>query len=227
MMKVLVFDLDNTLCKLAKPVLDEDVKILKELETRGNKIVICSGKPTYYLCGLARQLGLESPILVGENGAVIQFGVDLPPHRYYIVTKQIETITKLKKLRLEIEEVFSNRIWFQPNEVCLTPFPYCESDFEIIEKYLYEQDLKDCVIYNQIDCFDILPKDVNKYAGLAYLSQIIGISKEEFVAVGDSLNDYPMFEFSKTSIGINLKDKSKALYNFNTINEALKFLLNY
>ena len=98
---------------------------------------------------------------------------------------------------------------------------------KIIEKYLYEQDLKDCVIYNQIDCFDILPKDVNKYAGLAYLSQIIGISKEEFVAVGDSLNDYPMFDFSKTSIGINLKDKSKALYNFNTINEALKFLLNY
>ena len=41
-MKVLVFDLDNTLCKLAKPVLDEDVKILKELEARGNKIVICS-----------------------------------------------------------------------------------------------------------------------------------------------------------------------------------------
>ena len=62
---------------------------------------------------------------------------------------------------------------------------------------------------------------------MAYLSQIIGISKEEFVAVGDSLNDYPMFDFSKTSIGINLKDKSKALYNFNTINEALKFLLNY
>ena len=33
-MKVLVFDLDNTLCKLAKPVLDEDVNILKELEKK-------------------------------------------------------------------------------------------------------------------------------------------------------------------------------------------------
>ena len=226
-MKVLVFDLDNTLCKLAQPVLAEDVNILKELEKKGNKIVICSGKPTYYLCGLARQLGLDNPILVGENGAVIQFGVDLPPHRYHIVTKQIETITKLKKLRLEMEKVFSNRLWFQPNEVCLTPFPYCESDFKVIEEYLKSKDLSDCIIYNQIDCFDIIPKDVSKYEGLAYLSQIIGISKEEFVAVGDSLNDYPMFDFSKTSIGINLKDKSKALYNFNTINEALKFLLNY
>ena len=83
MIRLAVFDLDGTLAPLGKPVAPETVALLHQLENTGVRIALCSGKPTYYLCGFARQLGLADPILVGENGAVIQLGVDLPrftPH---------------------------------------------------------------------------------------------------------------------------------------------------
>ena len=35
------------------------------------------------MCGLFRQVGLKNPILIGENGASMQFGVNLPPKFFY------------------------------------------------------------------------------------------------------------------------------------------------
>ncbi|MBO5777750.1 MAG: HAD hydrolase family protein [Clostridia bacterium] len=51
------------------------------------------------------------------------------------------------------------------------------------------------------------------------------MENEDFIAVGDGVNDYPMFDFAGLSIGINLKDTSKATINFDHINKALKYLL--
>ena len=84
MIKLVIFDLDNTLAPVGKGTPMEAVEYLKEIEKRGIRIAICSGKPTFYSCGFARQMELEKPILIGENGAVIQFGVDLPPETYEI-----------------------------------------------------------------------------------------------------------------------------------------------
>ena len=83
--KLLVFDLDDTIAETGKEVLPEYVEIMKKIENAGICIAICSGKPTYYLCGFMRQIGLREPILIGENGGVVQFGVDLPPEKYYIL----------------------------------------------------------------------------------------------------------------------------------------------
>ena len=84
MIKLIVFDLDNTLAPVGKGILPETIQMLKEIEKSGIKIAICSGKPTFYTCGVMRQVELDDPILIGENGAVIQFGVDLPPRRYEV-----------------------------------------------------------------------------------------------------------------------------------------------
>ena len=83
-MKCIVFDLDGTLCQLGKEILPETVDMLKALEDKGNRICISSGKPTYYLVGMFRQVGLKNPIFIGENGGVIQLGVDLPPREFHI-----------------------------------------------------------------------------------------------------------------------------------------------
>lgn len=65
MHKLLVFDLDGTLAQRAKGIGYEDIQKLKELEKSDYRIAICSGKPICYLCGFARQLELENPVLIG------------------------------------------------------------------------------------------------------------------------------------------------------------------
>ena len=225
-MKVIVFDLDNTLCDVGKPILHENILLVKKLEELGNHIVLCSGKPTYYLCGLARQIGLKNIILVGENGAAIQFGVDLPPKQSYIVCDQLKAMKELDQLKVKLEEQFEGKIWYQPNEVVLTAFPKKQEYFDAIRTFLQENLIDNCAVYEHIDSFDIVPSGVNKYEGLTYLAKILNVSKDDFIAVGDGQNDYPMFEFAKLSLGIKVKDASKVDINFNSINEALNYLIN-
>ena len=131
MERLVVFDLDGTLAEIGKAVKAENVDKLKEIE-RYAYVAICSGKPIYYLCGLTRQLGLKNPIHIGENGAVICFGYDLPPSRYERVKVDKKARNILDKLRVEIEEKLGDGVWFQPNEVALTPFPRGEKEWKIL-----------------------------------------------------------------------------------------------
>ena len=224
-MKCIVFDLDGTLCQLGKEILPETVDMLKALEGKGNRICISSGKPTYYLVGMFRQVGLKNPIFIGENGGVVQLGVDLPPREFHITTKLKSVVSRLKELRSQMEDRFGDKIWYQPNEIELTAFPKDESLFDEIEQFILSKAIEDIIVYRQIDCFDIIPKDVSKRGGLEYLATMLHLEAEDFVAVGDGINDYPMFDYAGLSLGIRLKDETKATINFDDINKALKYLL--
>ena len=227
MYKLIVFDLDGTLAPVGKGTTAENLKLLYKLEDKGYRIAICSGKPTYYLCGYARQLGLRAPILVGENGAVIQFGVDLPPRDYYVLPYEKSAKRAIKNMREAIDEEYPD-MWYQPNEVMLTPFPFREEQFDWIQEYIdnHESELSGLDIYRHFDCFDIVPKGISKKEGLRYLSQLLSVPAEETIAVGDGVNDYPMFEYAGLSLGIGLKDAEKVNHNFKDISEALMYLLD-
>ena len=224
-MKCIVFDLDNTLCKIGKEILPSTVAMLKALEDKGNQICICSGKPTFYLVGMFRQVGLKNPIFIGETGGVIQFGVDLPPKKYYVITEKHDTVRKLKELRTDLENKFGDRVWFQPNEIEMTAFPHDMELFDQIQAVIDEKDIADAVVYRQVDCFDIVPSDVSKSKGLEYLADLLGLDREDFIAVGDGINDYPMFEYAGLSLGVNVKDESKVDFNFDNVDCAIEYLL--
>lgn len=226
MMKLAVFDLDGTLAELGRGILPRDIELLKEIENAGVRIAICSGKPVYYLCGFMRQVGLKRPILIGENGAVIQFGVDLPPKDYYVLPYSNEAKKSIHFLKDKISEELPG-IWYQPNEVGLTPFPKSEEEFEKIVSILdrYENEIQEVDVYRHVDSFDITPKGIDKKAGLEYLGQLLGISALDMISVGDGVNDYPMFEYTGLAFGIHVKEEEKVDKNFQTITEALRALL--
>jgi len=223
--KLIVFDLDGTLAPVGKGTTQENLRYLYELEEKGYRIAICSGKPTYYLCGYARQLELKAPILVGENGAVIQFGVDLPPRDYYVLPYAKSAKLAIKNMREAIDEEYPD-MWYQPNEVMLTPFPFREEQFDWIQGYIdnHESELAGLDIYRHFDCFDIVPKGISKKEGLRFLGKLLDIPADKTIAVGDGVNDYPMFEYAGLSLGIGLKDSRKVNHNFIDVSEALKYL---
>jgi HAD superfamily hydrolase (TIGR01484 family) len=217
--------LDGTLCPVGKGVKEETLQSLLALEEKGYRIAICSGKPTYYLCGMARQLGLKAPILVGENGAVIQFGVDLPPRDYYVLPYAKDAKKAIRNMKDAIDEEYPD-MWYQPNEVMLTPFPFREEQFDWIQDYIdnHENELSGLDIYRHADCFDIVPKGISKKDGLRYLGSLMQVSADEMVAVGDGVNDYPMFEYVGLALGIGLKEEEKVHHNFKDIMYVMKHL---
>lgn len=228
MIRLIVFDLDNTLAELGKGVPAEELALLKELEKEGIRIAICSGKPVAYLCGMLRQMELMHPILVGENGAVIQMGVDLPPKEYYYLPHSEEAKETIAFLGKKIRRMLPH-LWFQANEVGLTPFPENEKEFTMIEELIREnqEQVRDVTIYRHVDSFDITPNGITKYDGMKYLGELLDILPEEVIAVGDGVNDYPMFRYAGYAVGVHVAEPDKVNRNFPTAREALQFLLRY
>lgn len=227
MMKLIVFDLDNTLAKIGKGIELADIELLKKIEANGMKIAICSGKPVNYLCGFMRQVGLERPILMGENGAVIQFGVNLPPNQYYELPYSETARKSITYIKGKIDEKLPD-MWYQPNAVGLTPFPKSEEAFEVIEAILKENEehLQDVEVYRHVDSFDLVPTRIDKMQGLKYLGELLCIAPEEIMAVGDGVNDYPMFEYAGKAIGVNVKEPDRVDKNFLSITQALEYMLS-
>lgn len=224
--KLIVFDLDGTLAEAGCGILPQNLDMLRKLEEHGMRIAICSGKPTYYLCGFMRQVGLTAPILVGENGAVIQFGVELPPKEYYVMPYSSAAKRSLRLLRDTIDNMMPD-MWYQPNQTALTPFPKNEHEFTRIQGCIeaLQSRLEDITIYRHFDCFDFIPNGITKQSGLCRLGELLEILPEETVAVGDGVNDYPMFEYAGLSLGIHVADSARVDHNFPCIKDALEYLL--
>ena len=226
MYKLIVFDLDGTLAALGKGIEPENLALLRRLEDAGARIAICSGKPAYYLCGFMRQVGLKAPVLVGENGAVIQLGVDLPPRDYHVAPHSEAAKRSIRLLRDAFDKAVPG-MWYQPNEVGLTPFPRDEKEFAAVQGCIdaLAPRLEDVIVYRHCDSFDITPQGITKKSGLERLGALLGIAAKETIAVGDGVNDYPMYEYAGLAAGVNVKDAQRVNRNFQTAGEALCHLL--
>lgn len=227
MYRLIAFDLDKTLADLGAGITQANIDKLKYLESCGATIAICSGKPTYYLCGFMRQVGLKKPVLIGENGACIQFGVDLPPQEEVIVDYSAQAESALVKIRMDLCAMFSKDIWLQPNTVCITPFPKSSKTFDRIQRYVDDNKAKfaSVCVYRHVDSFDFIPEGINKKTALEQLTAFMGITAMQTAAVGDGVNDYPMFEFANLAVGVRVSDPNVVTVNFDTIDEALDYLI--
>lgn len=222
MKKLLAFDLDGTLCEFNGPMRHEDMDRLCELEREGYKIAVVSGKPVYYLCGYVRQIGLESPILAGENGGNIQFGIQMPHGENYAYPVSDKARAQLNLVKRTLDEKLAGeRLWFQPNSCEVTPFVFEDSQLDLIADAIKDLDLSELVVYRHIDCFDFIPNNINKGNGVKFLCELLGITVDDVIAFGDAINDIPMFDVAGTSVMIGGKMDYDADYKFDTIGEAL------
>ena len=207
-MKLVVFDLDDTLAPVSGKIQNDVVSRLNLLSERGAKIAICSGKPTYYIVGMARQLQFKDAVFIGENGASIQFGISLPPAEYYELPCDTSVLGIFSEIREKILEKFkgSGDIFFQPNKFVLTVYFKNELNKKAIADVLmeYSQALKDnCArIYDYSDSFDIVPDGLDKGKALKFLASKLGIEKSDIIAVGNGDNDTVMYDNAGMSIGI-------------------------
>ena len=225
MIKLLFFDLDGTLAPVGLPVPEKCVRALRRISRKGVRIAVCSGKPVAYLNGFARQLGIDDIILCGENGLTYQFGVGLPPQEYGALGIDDADIASLARVAASFKAEFSGRCWYQPNEYAFTPFPHDVRDFPEMRAFL-EKALKGTrlALYDHPDCFDILPRGADKGKALLNICAMLGVNAAETVAIGDHINDHPMFAVAGLSVGVSLAEKDRARVNVRTLGQALDYL---
>lgn len=224
--KLIIFDVDNTLAEPNRPIHDRVIHRIKQIEALGTKIALISGKPSAYLCGFARQIGLQTPIICGENGAFINYSSNFPPEKEYINNPGKKEAELLEGLKSVIINEFGKKVWIQPNRVNLTIFPKTrktKNDLsERLAAFSTKPFFKKLRIYEHSDSIEIVPSKINKGRALRKIKSLEKLKKEEIIAVGNGENDIPMFKEAGISIGINFNN---ATYTFPDIKKALECII--
>lgn len=225
--KLVVFDLDDTLANIGEAVADSTLQSLNRFVDRNILIAVCSGKPVSYLSGLLRQAELNKCIIMGENGAVVQFGNHLPPEIFYTLEYPNTIKTQLQELKHFLEKDFFNELWFQPNQVGLTPFYSSEEQRDKIRFFLktHSNLLHGLKVFENSDSFDIIPENIDKGISLLTLAKKLGMSTNQIIAVGNGQNDLPLFDVAGYSVGIGCGYLKGANIMFSSIEDCLKHLL--
>lgn len=181
MIKLMGFDVDNTLCELNSKMKESTLEYLHRIRDKGVEIVFISGKPAIYLCGFVRQLGLNDITIIGENGAEIYFDANVPPIKTLDLTGG--RTFYLSEIEGILTKEFGDDIWYQPNRMNVTCF--LRDDIiknrirDILQKLFTLKEYSDNLdFYEHVDCFDIVAKGVTKGRGIKALCDLKDISLE-------------------------------------------------
>jgi len=224
--KLIAFDLDNTLAELNRPASRQTVDALLDFESRGIIIAIPSGKPTSYLCGFVRQMGLADAIISGENGVMIQYGAKFPPSKFFLnIELDKQSLRAIQTFEQEIRKTFGQDVWIQPNIVNFTSFPVhkdvAEALFDFFEGYVEKHKLEfpHFQIYKHVDAIELVPNNVDKGLALKQIMHLENLHRDHVVAVGDSASDVPMLKEVEHSFGIGVKPVK---YSVDSIDDAIE-----
>lgn len=229
MFQIVVFDIDNTLAQLNMPIEQKVITDILEIEKSGIRVILASGKPAIYLSGLARQIGLENPIIIGENGCTIYYSKNIPPHKVIKTNISSEQKALIKKIKIDIGNEFNDSIWFQPNVINITCFHYNNDTRLNLESYIHNlfenRNINDnLVYYEHNDSIDIVPRNINKGTAIVQVAKEENINISNVISVGDGVNDFPMFDVSGYTIGVNLNGKYKVDREFENIADAVNYI---
>ena len=227
-LKMLVFDIDDTLCDINSSISNSLARVILELSNYC-QIVFASGKPSAYIAGFVRQIGIKNSIIIGENGATIMYGSTFPPKEFYKVNVPKEVNKYLKIIRKDFLKQFDNRIWFQPNDVNLTIFPINNLDIKEIHNFSKKYESTLINTYYHSDSIDYTPKGFDKGNAVSILLNKINIRKSNLYVFGNGSNDLSMLRLTNKNFLIksNMKDiKPFASFDsYSNLEEYLNILL--
>lgn len=222
--KLLIFDIDGTLCDINKPINKSLVNTLQNI-SKQHQVVLASGKPFGYIAGFIRQLGLNNCMVIGENGGTIMYSSTFPPKKYYKIEVS-EIIQEIFfEIRKEYSREFKQMIWFQPNDVNLTVFPIDINDINKIHLFAQSFEHENINTYYHKDSVDFTPKGFDKGTAIDILLTELKYSKKDLYVFGDGSNDLPMLLKTNNSFLINSKlDNFEPQEYFNDYDELELFL---
>lgn len=256
MIKLIGFDLDDTLLDSNKNILD--LKDVKQAIKNGVKIVLCSGRPfskkteEYY-----QDLGIGEGYFCAYNGTVIYdiktkevvYENSLNKDELFFIMGIVENAIEKIKDSVDTSElalcvhrkgnIYANGLnEFLELEARLNKNNVFVGNFlkdGIASAYKFMVDAKPEVIsallpyvkealgkhFNvmvSMPCFiEVIKKESNKYHGLVEIAKIYGISEDQIMGFGDSMNDYELVRDSYVGVAMgNAVDEVKKVAKYVT-----------
>ena len=235
--KYIFMDLDGTIIDHGhNGILPSTLYTVKELQKNGHEVIVATGRPPALFFGVDKKLNVDS--YIAANGAIVVHKGEL------ILSKTIDRklINQLIAFSIEnrIDLGFESRTHFclfskntdLPDKFCeafhlpvpeVLPDHYLENDIYQMVLFYSGKDFKRFegkfkgLLFNYSNPFGL---DVNrenglKDAGLIAFHEVLGVPKEDMIAIGDGFNDITMIEYAGVGIAMgNSSDVVKEKADF-------------
>lgn len=199
--KLIALDMDGTLLKDDHNISEENRKVIEQVRQKDIEVMLCTGRHLTSCQEQAKSLQLSS-YLVTVNGSEIWDGEGNLIERQTIPTESMERI-------MEVSNRHGGENWIASiHEVWRERMPDNLADHEWLKFGIdtYDPKVKEGIISELIDDpnlelsnssptnIEINYKGVNKANALEKICKLTGITMEQVMVVGDSLNDIKMIQ---------------------------------
>lgn len=217
--KLIALDMDGTLLRDDHDISEENRKAVQRAKDEGIHVVVSTGRPIARSKHIIESLG-ESEYAVTVNGGEIY------DRHYNLVERQVLEMTEVKRL-WELQQEHSIRLWtstvqgaFDSDytfEKPIDEYDWLKIGFEVPDESIREVILKEVTANPALEVtnsspvnIEINPAGVSKAAALHKVSDWLGFSINEVMAVGDSLNDMAMIKEAGIGVAMgNAQDEVK------------------
>jgi len=202
--KLLATDIDGTITDEHGRIHLKAIDTIRNLEERGIKVVLVSGRPLPFVESLALFVGTSGPV-IAENGAVIKIG----PEPFLIGDPQPakDALVELQR-HFPVEPDDDNRYRLVDISLKMTVAP------ESLQQYITTHLLPVTLLVTNV-MLHLVDNRVSKGKAVNNVIQQLGITPAETIVSGDSFNDLSLFEIGATNLAVaNAPDALKEKANY-------------
>jgi phosphoglycolate phosphatase (TIGR01487 family) len=188
--KAIVVDIDGTLTDMSRLISLEAVAAMREMPI---PVVLCTGNVICFVRAASKLLG-ASDLMIGENGGVVLAGFDAKA----LVLADIE---ECRRGRDTLKEYFpgleSLDETYRKSELAFRRGIDLDRARSIIAEHFPDLEIVDTQF-----ALHLKHKNVNKATGMRKIAEVLGLSTQNFAAMGDSENDLPMLKEAGIAIAV-------------------------
>ncbi|CAM2140345.1 Cof-type HAD-IIB family hydrolase [Bacillus halotolerans] len=199
--KLIAIDMDGTLLNDEQLISDENRNAIREAEDKGVYVVISTGRTLMTCRELAESLKLSS-FLITANGSEIWDSNFNLVERKLLHTDHIKMMWDLRnKHNTNFWASTVNKVWRGEFPENITDHEWLKFGFDIEDDDIRNQVLAELRKNKELEITNSSPTNIevnalgiNKAAALAKVSEKLGFTMENVMAMGDSLNDIAMIK---------------------------------
>lgn len=207
--KLIALDMDGTLLNNQQEVSDENRAAIAKAQEQGVHVVLSTGRSLLTCREYAQSLQLSS-YLITVNGSEIWDESGQLVERKLIEASHIEKMWNLtQEHKLNFWAVTTDKVWRDEFPEDIASQEWLKFGYDIPDDALREEVLKqiagisDFEISNSsLTNLEINALGINKAKGIMTVCERLGISMDEVIAMGDSLNDMAMIEAAGCGIAM-------------------------
>ncbi|MGG4490399.1 Cof-type HAD-IIB family hydrolase [Metabacillus idriensis] len=205
--KLIALDMDGTLLNEKKEISEANRKAIRDAEARGIHVVISTGRSMATLRDLAKSLSLSS-YLVTVNGSEIWDEHGELVDRNIVHNDLMTWMYDLSKThKTGYWATSTERVFFNEMPEDLSTFQWLKFGFEIEDDKDRETILNELRSRGEFEITNSSPTNlevnaigINKAKGIEKVCGLLGITMENVLACGDSMNDLAMIK--EAGIGV-------------------------